>query len=84
MRAATPDTGAMPVEETMWDVMVPKDVDARQPDIRLLLADLIAKRLPADKKLLRVVGWSADGGCLYRSCGAMRRYAVAYHVQFAF
>ena len=73
----------MPVEETMWDVLVPSDVEDRQREMRMVLADMIAKRLPADKKLLRVVGWSANGGCLFRSRPGMRRYAVSYWVQFA-
>lgn len=67
----------------MWDVVVPSDVEARQREMRFVLADMVAKRLPADKKLLRVVGWSANGGCLFRPRAGVRRYAVSYWVQFA-
>jgi hypothetical protein len=42
---------------------------------------MVAKRLPANKKLLRVVGWSAKGGCMFTP--GVRRYAVSYWVQFA-
>jgi hypothetical protein len=77
------DTGDMPIEETIWDVVVPNDVHPRQHDLPTVLADLITQRLPADKKLLAVVGWSANGGCLFQSRPGVQRYAVSYRVQAA-
>jgi hypothetical protein len=76
-------TGEMPIEETIWDIVVPNDVDAQQHDLTTVLADLITKRLPAGKKLLAVVGWSANGGCLFQSRPGVRRYAVSYWAQSA-
>jgi hypothetical protein len=73
----------MPIEETVWDVVVPNDVDAREHELPSVLADLVAQRLPADKKLLAVVGWSANGGCLFRSRPGVKRYAVSYRMQSA-
>lgn len=55
----------MPVEETIWDVVVPNHVDAQQHQFPTVLAKLIAQRLPVEKKLLAVVGWSVNGGCLF-------------------
>jgi hypothetical protein len=77
------DTGDMPIEETIWDIVVPNDVDAQQHDLTTVLADLINTRLPAGKKLLAVVGWSANGGCLFQSRPGVRRYAVSYWAQSA-
>jgi hypothetical protein len=48
-----------------------------------VLDDLITKRLPAEKKLLDVVGWAANGGCLFQSRAGVQRYAVSYRVQAA-
>lgn len=77
------DTGDMPIEETIWDIVVPNDVDAQQHEMTRVLADLITKRLPAGKKLLAVVGWSANGGCLFQARPGVRRYAVSYWAQSA-
>lgn len=74
----------MRVEETMWDVLLPKDVDERcgyAP--RAALAELVAKRLPSYKRLLRVVTWSPDAGHLFRPTPNFRRYAVCYEVELA-
>jgi hypothetical protein len=73
----------MPIEETIWDVFVPNDVHPRQHELPSVLADLITKRLPAEKKLLDVVGWAANGGCLFQSRAGVQRYAVSYRVQAA-
>ena len=43
-----------------------------------MLSDLVAKRLPDNNKLLRVVGWSANGGCMFGSRPGVRRYEVSY------
>jgi hypothetical protein len=77
------DTADMPIEETIWDVIVPNDVDARAHELPTVLADLITRRLPAEKKLLAVVGWCANGGCLFQSRPGVQRYAVSYRVQCA-
>jgi hypothetical protein len=77
------DTGDMPIEETIWDVVVPTDVHPRQHELATVLGDLITQRLPADKKLLAVVWWSANGGCLFQSRPGVQRYAVSYRVQAA-
>jgi hypothetical protein len=73
----------MPIEETIWDIVVPNDVDAQQHDLMRVLSELISKRLPASKKLLAVVGWSANGGCLFQAKPGVRRYAVSYWAQSA-
>jgi hypothetical protein len=81
--ALAADTGDMPIEETIWDIVVPNDVDAQQHELTTVLAALITKRLPAGKKLLAVVGWSANGGCLFQAKPGVRRYAVSYWAQSA-
>jgi hypothetical protein len=73
----------MPIEETIWDVVVPNDVHPRPHELATALGDLITQRLPADKKLLAVVGWSVNGGCLFQSRPGVQRYAVSYRVQAA-
>jgi hypothetical protein len=73
----------MPIEETLWDVVVPNDVDAQQHQLPTVLARLIAQRLPAGKRLLGVVGWSVNGGCLFQPRPGVQRYAVSYRVQCA-
>jgi hypothetical protein len=81
----TRDTGAMPVEETMWDIVVARDVETRHCEqLRAALAEMIATRLPSHKRLLRVVQWSAEGGSLFRPKPGTRRFAVAYEVEFAY
>ena len=77
----TVDTGAMPVEETMWDVTVSRDVETFDLErLRAALADVVAKRLSPDKRLLRVAMWCQDGGSLFLPKSGARRYAVAYEV----
>jgi hypothetical protein len=73
----------MPIEETIWDLIVPNDVHAPHHALPAVLAELITQRLPAGKKLLAVVGWSANGGCLFAPRPGVRRYAVSYRVQCA-
>jgi hypothetical protein len=73
----------MPVEETIWDVVVPNHVDVQQHQFPTVLAKLIAQRLPVEKKLLAVVGWSVNGGCLFQPRPGVQRYAVSYRVQCA-
>ena len=73
----------MPIEETIWDVVVPDDVHSRRHDLARVLADLVTQRLPADTKLLSVVGWCANGGGLFQSRPGVQRYAVSYRVQYA-
>ena len=80
MAANTPD---MPIEETLWDVIVPNEVGARAYELTAVLADVITRRLPAEKKLLAVVGWCANGGGLFQSRPGVQRYAVSYRVQCA-
>lgn len=80
--------GRMPVEETMWDVRVTRDIGTYDLErLRAAFADVIAKQLAPGKRLLRVVTWCQDGGSLFRTRSsqmssrtgqAMRRYAVAY------
>ena len=66
----------------MWDVLVTRDMLDRYDDqLRNVLARAIAKRLPRDKKLLRVVAWSPNAGCLFTPRPGVRRYAVAYEVR---
>lgn len=68
----------------MWDVLLPRDVDARcgySP--RAVLAELVAGRLPDYKRLLRVVTWSPDAGHLFSPTPNFRRYAVCYEVELA-
>ncbi|MDV3126904.1 hypothetical protein M1247_18425 [Mycobacterium sp. 21AC1] len=74
----------MPVEETMWDVRVARDIESYDLErLRAAFADVIAKRLTPGKRLLRVVTWCQDGGSLFRRSGiSTRRYAVAYEVAF--
>jgi hypothetical protein len=71
----------MPVEETMWDVRVNRE-GTDQNDIRLrtVLARAVEARLPRNKKLVRVVAWSANAGGLFTSGAGDRRFAVAYEV----
>lgn len=77
------DTGPMPVEETMWDVRVTRDIETYDLErLRAAFADIIAKRLAPGKRLLRVVTWCQDGGSLFRTKPGARRYAVAYEVVF--
>ena len=60
----------------MWDVLVPSTTaDGAEY--------LVAKRLPDINKLLRVVGWSANGGCMFGSRPGVRRYEVSYWGQLA-
>jgi hypothetical protein len=74
----------MPVEETMWDVLVRPEVLNRPDDhVRALLTRAVAERLPEGKQLLRVVGWSANGGGLFAPKLGARQLAVAYEVRFA-
>lgn len=71
----------MPVEETMWNVGVPRDIDRYDTErLRAVLADVIRERLSPGKRLLRVVAWSANGGALFRPKPGARRFAVAYEV----
>jgi hypothetical protein len=71
----------MPVEETMWDVRVSRDIDCYDVErLRAALADVVWKQLSPGKRLLRVVSWCADGGALFRPKPGPRRYAVAYEV----
>lgn len=79
----------MPVEETMWDVRVARDIEAYDLErLRAAFADVIAKRLAPGKRLLRVVTWCQDGGSLFRTRATqsrgrtMLRYAVAYEVVY--
>jgi hypothetical protein len=73
----------MPVEETMWDVRVARDIETYDLErLRAAFADVIAKRLSPGKRLLRVVTWCQDGGSLFRAKQGVRRYAVAYEVAF--
>lgn len=79
---------SMPIEETMWDVRVGRDIEAYDLErLRAAFADVIAKRLAPGKRLLRVVSWCQDGGSLFRAKpnqvrSSLRRYAVAYEVAF--
>jgi hypothetical protein len=71
----------MRVEETMWDVVISQDQVARDDEeLRTALARVIADRLHCGKKLLRVLTWSANAGCLFAPKPGVRRYAVAYEV----
>jgi hypothetical protein len=74
----------MPVEETMWDVRVNRE-GSDQNDIRLrmVLARAVEERLPHNKKLVRVVAWSANAGGLFAAAAGDRRFAVAYEVRVA-
>lgn len=76
--------GAMPVEETMWDILVSRQ-GSDQSDLRLrtILARAVEERLPRDKELVRVVAWSAEAGGLFAPHRAARRFAVAYEVRMA-
>jgi hypothetical protein len=72
----------MPVEETMWDVLVSHSLQVRHDEhLRTVLARMIAERLPKGKTLLRVVAWSPNAGNLFAPKAGMRRYAVAYEVR---
>ncbi len=75
----------MPVEETDWDVRVSREVELRHGDcLRATFEEILAKKLPADKRLRRVVGWSANGGTLYRAARlGPRQFAVSYEVEMA-
>ncbi len=71
----------MPVEETMWDVRVSRDIDCYDVErLRAALTDVVGKQLSPEKQLLRVVSWSPDGGLLFRPKPDARRFAVAYEV----
>lgn len=71
----------MPVEETMWNVGVPRDIDRYDVDrLRAALANVVRKQLSPGKRLLRVVAWSPNGGSLFRPSPGMQRFAVAYEV----
>ncbi|MFC5331814.1 hypothetical protein [Mycobacterium branderi] len=71
----------MPVEETMWDVGVPRDIDRYDTErLRAALADVVRNQLSPGKRLLRVVAWSPNGGALFRPKPGTRRFAVAYEV----
>ena len=61
----------------------PNEVGARAYELTAVLADVITRRLPAEKKLLAVVGWCANGGGLFQSRPGVQRYAVSYRVQCA-
>lgn len=92
MRSGGSTLGRMPVEETMWDVRVTRDIETYDLErLRAAFADVIAKQLAPGKRLLRVVTWCQDGGSLFRTRSsqmksrtgqAMRRYAVAYEVVY--
>jgi hypothetical protein len=74
----------MPVEETDWDVRVPREIESRHGyQLRTAFEEILAQRLPAEKRLRRVVGWSANGGCLYRPQRGDRQFAVSYEVEMA-
>lgn len=74
----------MPVEETMWNVSVPRDIDRYDTErLRAALTDIVAKHLSPGKRLLRVVTWSPNGGTLFRPKPGARRFAVAYEVALA-
>lgn len=71
----------MPVEETMWDVGVSRDIDRYDVErLRAALADVVRRRLSPGKRLLRVVDWCPNGGKLFRPKSDARRFAVAYEV----
>jgi hypothetical protein len=71
----------MPVEETMWDVRVSRDIEIYDLErLRAALAEVIAKRLAPGKRLLRVVTWCQNGGSLFRPEPGVRRFAVSYDV----
>lgn len=71
----------MPVEETMWDVPVPRDIDRYDTErLRAALASVVRSKLAPGKHLLRVVTWCADGGALFRPKPGARHFAVAYEV----
>jgi hypothetical protein len=66
----------------MWDVLITRDMPDRHDDqLRTVLARAIAKRLPREKTLLRVVAWSPNAGCLFTPEAGLRRFAVAYEVR---
>ena len=74
----------MPVEETAWDVLVPRHIEAcHYEQLRAAFEEILVKRLPADKRLRRVVAWSPNGGCLYRPRPGKRQFAVSYEVEMA-
>jgi hypothetical protein len=71
----------MPVEETAWNVLVSREIESRSGyHMRAALEEIVSKRLPANKRLRRVVGWSANGGTLYRPRVGDRQFAVSYEV----
>jgi hypothetical protein len=71
----------MPVEETAWNVLVSREIESRTGyHMRAALEEIVSKRLPANKRLRRVVGWSANGGTLYRPRKGDRMFAVSYEV----
>lgn len=75
------DTQTMPVEETMWDVPLPKEIDRYDTErLRAELAGIVRSKLAPGKRLLRVVTWYADGGTLFRPRPGVRRFAVAYEI----
>ncbi len=72
----------MPIEKTMWDVVVTRNMlRGREDQLRAVLAGAVAARLPADNQLVRVVAWSPNAGCLYPPRAGVDRYAVAYEVR---
>ncbi len=71
----------MPLEETMWNVPVPGDIDRYDVErLRAALAAGVRSQLSPHKRFLRVVAWCADGGALFRPNPGTRRFAVAYEV----
>ena len=66
----------------MWDVLITKGAMATPEDqLRTVLTRAVARRLPRNKKLVRVVAWSQNAGCLFAPKAGERRYAVAYEVR---
>ncbi|WP_232000637.1 hypothetical protein [Mycobacterium kyorinense] len=71
----------MPVEETMWNVPVSRDIDRYDTEqLRAALANVVRDQLSPGKRLLRVVSWCPNGGALFRPKPDARRFAVAYEV----
>ncbi|WP_234808002.1 hypothetical protein [Mycolicibacillus trivialis] len=71
----------MPVEETMWDILVPREIDRYDTErLRSALADMVRRRLAPGTRLLRVVSWCPNAGALFRPRSGGLRFAVAYEV----
>jgi hypothetical protein len=71
----------MPVEETMWNVPVERDIDRYDTErLRAALTDGIRRQLSPGKRLLRVVTWCPNGGLLFRPRPGSRSFAVSYEV----